>query len=53
MNAIEASFVHSPSGENVDWRLSARISPSHVTVSYTFPSFSRLTAISLMAVCLS
>nr|GLL48492.1 uncharacterized protein LOC109169879 [Ipomoea trifida] len=32
VNALEASFVHSPSGENVDWRLSARISPSHVTV---------------------
>ncbi|RAL47445.1 hypothetical protein DM860_013410 [Cuscuta australis] len=32
VNALEASFVHSPSGENVDWKLSARISPSHVTV---------------------
>ncbi|CAH9120434.1 unnamed protein product [Cuscuta epithymum] len=32
INALEASFVHSPSGENVDWRLSARISPSHVTI---------------------
>ncbi|XP_077211040.1 calcium-dependent lipid-binding family protein isoform X2 [Tasmannia lanceolata] len=31
-NALAASFVHSPSGENVDWRLSATIAPCHVTV---------------------
>lgn len=31
-NALAASFVHSPVGENVDWRLSATISPCHVTV---------------------
>ncbi|KAL5541456.1 hypothetical protein UlMin_009166 [Ulmus minor] len=32
LNALAASFVHSPVGENVDWRLSATISPCHVTV---------------------
>ncbi|XP_059643008.1 uncharacterized protein LOC132284858 [Cornus florida] len=32
VNALSASFVHSPVGENVDWRLSATISPCHVTV---------------------
>ncbi|XP_044499300.1 uncharacterized protein LOC123220770 isoform X3 [Mangifera indica] len=32
VNALVASFVHSPEGENVDWRLSATISPCHVTV---------------------
>ena len=32
VNALTASFVHSPVGENVDWRLSATISPCHVTV---------------------
>lgn len=32
VNALEASFVHSPIGENVDWRLSATIAPCHVTV---------------------
>lgn len=32
MNALAASFVHSPVGESVDWRLSATISPCHVTV---------------------
>ncbi|KAM2018735.1 hypothetical protein ACFX1T_021631 [Malus domestica] len=32
VNALAASFVHSPVGENVDWRLSATISPCHVTV---------------------
>ncbi|XP_017974971.1 PREDICTED: uncharacterized protein LOC18603726 [Theobroma cacao] len=32
VNALTASFVHSPVGENVDWRLSAIISPCHVTV---------------------
>ncbi|PRQ39555.1 putative vacuolar protein sorting-associated protein [Rosa chinensis] len=31
-NALAASFVYSPVGENVDWRLSATISPCHVTV---------------------
>lgn len=31
-NALVASFVHSPVGEHVDWRLSATISPCHVTV---------------------
>ncbi|GKV06822.1 hypothetical protein SLEP1_g18658 [Rubroshorea leprosula] len=31
-NALTASFVHSPVGESVDWRLSATISPCHVTV---------------------
>ncbi|XP_050374958.1 uncharacterized protein LOC126792594 [Argentina anserina] len=31
-NALTASFVYSPVGENVDWRLSATISPCHVTV---------------------
>ncbi|XP_048235070.1 uncharacterized protein LOC8261314 isoform X2 [Ricinus communis] len=32
VNALSASFVKSPVGENVDWRLSATISPCHVTV---------------------
>ncbi|KAM3341348.1 putative protein isoform X1 [Capsicum galapagoense] len=32
VNALEASFIQSPSGENVDWRLSARISSCDVTV---------------------
>ncbi|KAJ6768459.1 hypothetical protein OIU74_022180, partial [Salix koriyanagi] len=32
VNALSASFVHFPVGENVDWRLSATISPCHVTV---------------------
>ncbi|KAA8527969.1 hypothetical protein F0562_035162 [Nyssa sinensis] len=32
VNALAASFVHSPVGENIDWRLSATISPCHVTV---------------------
>ncbi|XP_059444630.1 uncharacterized protein LOC132176414 [Corylus avellana] len=32
VNALAASFVHSPVEENVDWRLSATISPCHVTV---------------------
>ncbi|GAB2300237.1 hypothetical protein Dimus_034275 [Dionaea muscipula] len=31
-NALAASFVHSPLGENVDWRLSATMCPCHVTV---------------------
>ncbi|KAH7682946.1 Vacuolar protein sorting-associated protein 13 [Dioscorea alata] len=31
-NALTASFVHAPIGENVDWRLSAIIAPCHVTV---------------------
>ncbi|KAF3669670.1 hypothetical protein FXO38_07472 [Capsicum annuum] len=33
VNALEASFIQSPSGENVDWRLSARISSCDVTLS--------------------
>ncbi|XP_057959044.1 uncharacterized protein LOC131151699 [Malania oleifera] len=32
VNALAASFVHSPVGENVDWRLSATIAPCLVTV---------------------
>ncbi|KAI4335042.1 hypothetical protein L6164_013726 [Bauhinia variegata] len=32
VNALSASFVHLPTGENIDWRLSATISPCHVTV---------------------
>lgn len=32
VNALEATFVRSPVGENVDWRLSATIAPCHVTV---------------------
>ncbi|XP_047337153.1 uncharacterized protein LOC124940662 [Impatiens glandulifera] len=32
VNALSATFVRSPVGENVDWRLSAMISPCHVTV---------------------
>ena len=36
-NALVASFVHLPVGENVDWRLSATISPCHATViSHSF-----------------
>lgn len=32
VNALAATFVSSPVGEDVDWRLSATISPCHVTV---------------------
>lgn len=32
MNALQATFVHRPADESVDWRLSATISPCHVTV---------------------
>ncbi|XP_071939359.1 uncharacterized protein [Coffea arabica] len=32
VNALAGSFVYSPTGENLDWRLSATISPCHVTV---------------------
>lgn len=32
VNALAASFVQNPVGENIDWRLSATISPCHVTV---------------------
>lgn len=32
VNALAACFVYSPVGENLDWRLSATISPCHVTV---------------------
>ncbi|XP_062108869.1 uncharacterized protein LOC133819601 isoform X1 [Humulus lupulus] len=31
-NALAASFIQSPVGENVDWKLSATISPCHVTI---------------------
>ncbi|PKA57778.1 hypothetical protein AXF42_Ash015155 [Apostasia shenzhenica] len=31
-NALEASFVHVPVGEDVHWRLSATIAPCHVTI---------------------
>lgn len=31
-NALEASFVHLPVEEDVDWRLSATIAPCHVTI---------------------
>lgn len=31
-NALVASFVNSPVGENIDWRLAATISPCHATV---------------------
>ncbi|XP_021714350.1 uncharacterized protein LOC110682332 isoform X2 [Chenopodium quinoa] len=31
-NALVASFVRSPVGENVDWRLSAIMCPCHVTI---------------------
>lgn len=32
-NALVASFVHAPLGEDLDWKLSATIAPCHVTVS--------------------
>ncbi|KAG9446693.1 hypothetical protein H6P81_012821 [Aristolochia fimbriata] len=32
VNALVASFLYLPVGENVDWRLSATIAPCHVTV---------------------
>ncbi|KAG9136747.1 hypothetical protein Leryth_004514 [Lithospermum erythrorhizon] len=32
VNALAAHLVHSPAGENVDWKLSATISPCHVTI---------------------
>ena len=31
-NALVSSFVHSPVGDDVDWRLSTTISPCHATV---------------------
>ncbi|XP_073012998.1 uncharacterized protein [Typha latifolia] len=31
-NALDANFVHAPVGEDIDWRLVAKISPCHVTV---------------------
>ncbi|XP_010500318.2 PREDICTED: uncharacterized protein LOC104777719 [Camelina sativa] len=31
-NALMASFVNAPIGENIDWRLSATISPCHATI---------------------
>ncbi|XP_010524589.1 PREDICTED: uncharacterized protein LOC104802610 [Tarenaya hassleriana] len=31
-NALVANFVNSPIGENIDWRLSATISPCHATI---------------------
>ncbi|EPS74076.1 hypothetical protein M569_00677, partial [Genlisea aurea] len=31
-HALQATFVHTPVGDNVDWKLSATISPCHVTV---------------------
>lgn len=37
--ALAATFVHSPIGENLDWKLSATMSPCHVTVWMT--SFER------------
>ncbi|KAL8152479.1 LOW QUALITY PROTEIN: hypothetical protein V2J09_010239 [Rumex salicifolius] len=39
-NALAASFVRSPVGENVDWRLSATMCPCHVT--FLVESFDRL-----------
>lgn len=32
VNALAASFIYLPTGENLDWKLSATISPCHVTV---------------------
>ncbi|KAJ3675683.1 hypothetical protein LUZ60_004725 [Juncus effusus] len=32
-NALVASFVHCPIGQDLDWKLSATIAPCHVTVS--------------------
>ncbi|KAL8484750.1 hypothetical protein ACS0TY_027161 [Phlomoides rotata] len=32
VNALQATFVHTPAGESVDWKLTATISPCHVTV---------------------
>ncbi|WOH07393.1 hypothetical protein DCAR_0726823 [Daucus carota subsp. sativus] len=32
LNALAATFVYLPIGENVDWRLSATITPCHATV---------------------
>ncbi|XP_031738035.1 uncharacterized protein LOC101213129 isoform X1 [Cucumis sativus] len=31
-NALAASFIYMPVGENIDWRLSATISPCYVTI---------------------
>jgi len=33
-NALAASFVLSPIGEKLDWRLSATMCPCHVTVNF-------------------
>lgn len=35
MNALAASFVSSPAEEDVDWKLSATISPCYVTVFHS------------------
>lgn len=32
VNALAASFIYLPTGENLDWKLSATISPCHVTI---------------------
>ncbi|ONK67151.1 uncharacterized protein A4U43_C06F16540 [Asparagus officinalis] len=32
VNALEATFVYSPLGDDVDWRLSATIAPCHATI---------------------
>lgn len=32
MNALAATFVSSPGGESVDWKLSATISPCYIMV---------------------
>ncbi|CAL9040995.1 unnamed protein product [Musa banksii] len=31
-NALDASFIHAPVGEDVEWRLTATIAPCHVTI---------------------
>lgn len=33
-NALDASFIHAPVGEDVEWRLTATIAPCHVTVIF-------------------
>lgn len=32
VNALDASFIHAPVGEDLAWRLTATIAPCHVTV---------------------
>ncbi|KAM7259519.1 hypothetical protein ACFE04_015260 [Oxalis oulophora] len=53
INALTASFVHSPVGENVDWRLSAAISPCHATDVLSEGCLNNVTLTWLLSLCLT